>query len=118
MLNKIGKIAIAGVLVCSATSAAHGESFGITLSLEGPVLCTVQAAPGGSAQATPGSFELGSLREYCNAPRGYDLIVRYTPGTLKGMTLIAGDERVELDGSGSAVVGRSQGPSIKNRNLE
>lgn len=108
------------LLVAAGTSAAHSESFGISLLLQVPVMCTVKAGAAGVATgpATPGSFELGAIREYCNAPHGYDLVVHYTPGSLKGMTLIAGDERVQLDGSGTALVGRSPGPAIKYRNLE
>lgn len=110
------------LLVAAGTSAAHSESFGINLVLRVPVMCTVKAgaaAAGIPAGPTaPGSFELGAIREYCNAPHGYDLVVRYTPGSLKGMTLIVGDEHVALDGSGMAVVGRSPGPAIKYRNLQ
>ena len=109
------------LLVAAGTSAAHSESFGISLLLQVPVMCTVRAGADAAGAATgpaaPGSFELGAIREYCNAPRGYDLLVHYTPGSLKGMTLIAGDARVQLDGSGSAVVGHSSAPAIKVRNL-
>lgn len=122
MVGRIGKLAAGLLLAVAGTSAAHSESFGINLLLQVPVMCNVSAgaaaagAPAGPV--TPGSVELGAIREYCNAPRGYDLVVHYTPGALKGMTLIAGDARVELDGSGTAVVGRSPGPAIKVRNLE
>jgi hypothetical protein len=122
MVGRIGKMATGLLLVAAGTSAAHSESFGISLLLQVPVMCTVKAGAGAAGVATgpaaPGSFELGAIREYCNAPHGYDLVVHYTPGSLKGMTLIAGDERVQLDGSGTALVGRSPGPAIKYRNLE
>lgn len=122
MVGRVGKMAAAIMLVAGCTSAAHSESFGINLLLQVPVMCTVRAGAGAAdapaSPTAPGSFELGAIREYCNAPHGYDLVVHYTPGTLKGMTLIAGEARVELDGSGTALVGRSPGPAIKYRNLE
>ncbi len=122
MSGRIGKLMAGALLAMAGTSVAHGESFGINLLLQVPVMCNVSTGAGNSGAvdgtATPGSVELGAIREYCNAPRGYDLVVHYTPGTLKGMTLIAGDARVELDGSGSAVVGHSPIPAIKVRNLE
>ncbi len=118
MLNKVGKAMAGIVLLGAATSAAHSTSFGITLSLQVPVLCTVKADAAGASAADAAAVQLGSLHEYCNAPRGYDLVVHYTPGTLKGMTLIAGDNRVQLDGSGQAVVARLTGPTVKDRNIE
>lgn len=119
MVSRVGKLAAATLLVAAGASAAHSESFGIDLVLRVPVMCKVSTAASttGAGSAIPGSFELGEIQEFCNAPRGYDLLVRYTPGTLKGMTLIAGDARVQLDGSGSAVVGHSPAPAIKVRNL-
>lgn len=119
MVRRIGKLAVAGLLVAAGTSAANSESFGIDLVLRVPVMCKVSTGTGvaDAGLSVPGSFELGEIQEFCNAPRGYDLLVHYTPGTLKGMTLIAGDARVQLDGSGSAVVGHSSAPAIKVRNL-
>lgn len=119
MVRRIGRLAVAGLLVAAGTSAANSESFGIDLVLRVPVMCKVSTGTGaaGAGPSIPGSFELGEIQEFCNAPRGYDLLVHYTPGTLKGMTLIAGDARVQLDGSGSAVVGHSPAPAIKVRNL-
>lgn len=122
MLSARGKtvvsLVLGGAAIAAGACAAHSATYGFTLSLQVPVMCTVRSGAAAGAPSQPGSFELGSLREYCNAPRGYDLVVRYTPGTLKGMTLIAGEARVLLDGSGTATIDGASGPSVKNRNLE
>ena len=39
----------------------------------------------------------------------------YTPGSLQGTTIRAGDDEVVLNGSGQAVLSRADGPRIRER---
>lgn len=107
--------ALVATLGCSA--AAQAESYGTLVSYYVPVECTISHRAVASDSTVAGAVALGALHEYCNAARGYRLVVHYTPGTLRGMVLIAGDERVTLDGSGEAVVARSTMPQIRDRVL-
>ena len=61
------------------------------------------------------AVSLGSFREYCNAPTGYELVVSYAPGTLVGTRIIAGSDEILLNGSGQAVLSRATGPRIRER---
>ena len=78
--------------------------------------CTVGYNPTGIA-FTDNTVRLGELREYCNAPNGYDLEVRYSPNSLRGVTVNIGNERVTLDGSGFASIRGATGPKIQTRAL-
>jgi len=82
-----------------------------------PVHCVVQQQAPGVADANGASVSLGQFREYCNAPSGYELIVRYSPGTLQGTVLTSGSDTVVLNGSGEAVLSRASGPRMIERNI-
>ena len=60
---------------------------------------------------------LRKIRELCNAAHGYELLVNYTPGSLQGTTIRAGDDEVVLNGSGQAVLSRADGPRIRERTV-
>ena len=61
------------------------------------------------------AVSLGSFREYCNAPTGYDLVINYAPGSLEGTRIIAGNDEIILNGSGQAVLSRATGPRVRER---
>lgn len=112
--GRVSKFAVLALALCG--SAASAESVGTyNISLTVPLVCSVSHRPGGGAG--PNGVQLGALREYCNSPRGYVLSVNYAPGTMKGAVLSVGDERVVLDGSGHAVISRSMGPRVRDREL-
>jgi hypothetical protein len=104
------------LLLCG--SAASAESIGtstLTLRLTVPLVCTVNHQ---SAISPAGSgYRLGELREFCNAPAGYSLVVNYAPGSMKGAVVAVGGERVVLDGSGRAVISQAAGPRIRAREV-
>ncbi|QAY79695.1 hypothetical protein ETR14_03640 [Sphingosinicella sp. BN140058] len=104
-------------LFASATPSAHAESFGYNLSLTVATHCTVSHSPVGAGAGNGGEIVLGQIAEYCNAPGGYDVIVSYTPGTLRGAVLAAGEDRVVLNGSGEAVLSHEVGPRKRERML-
>lgn len=110
------------LLVAAATGApavpATAESTGFNMRVTVGMSCTVRHMPvavTGSAQDY--LVTLGQIRELCNAPRGYELVVTYTPGTLEGTVLMAGSDQVILNGSGQAVISRETQPRIRTRAL-
>lgn len=109
--------AIAVVVAATATTSAIAtSSMGFQLRAVVPVTCGVQYNPVGAA-FTDSVVRLGQLREYCNAPGGYQLEVRYSPDTLRGVRLNFGNESVMLDGSGHAIIPGASGPKIQTRAL-
>jgi hypothetical protein len=94
-----------------------GASIGYNLRLTVPMYCSVRLTSPGMAQGGEGALPLGRFREYCNAPGGYQLVVRYMPGTLQGATILAGEDRVVLDGSGQTTISQSNGPRIREREI-
>lgn len=89
---------------------------GFNLRAKVPVVCKVGYVPTGSTISAD-TVRLGELREYCNAPNGYNLEVRYSPSTLRGVALNVGNQRVILDGSGFATIPGASGPKIQTRLL-
>ncbi|MBT2135762.1 hypothetical protein KK137_15595 [Croceibacterium sp. LX-88] len=118
MVNKFSLSLAGAALVVVPTVAYAASSFSYNLRATVPVHCSVQHSAAGFGGGSEGSgISLGTFREYCNAPGGYELLVRYTPGTLRGARIIAGSDTVVLDGSGQAVLSRSTGPRIRERTI-
>ena len=92
-------------------------SVGLNLRAQVPVTCSVRFSAASASVETPQGIGLGSFREYCNSPRGYKVVVSYAPGTLLGAELVAGSDRVVLDGSGRAVLSQASGPRVRERAL-
>jgi hypothetical protein len=113
MLRKFLLILANAGLMATPVSAADSASFNLRLRVD--VHCTVQHQPVGYGVSVGGAVSLGQFREYCNAPNGYELVVSYTPGTLRGATIVAGDDRTILNGSGQAVLSRATGPRVRER---
>lgn len=108
-------LASAGIALAIAPQAALAAGYHLSATVA--VHCSVQHGFAGYGQAAGEGISLGEIREYCNAANGYELVVDYTPGSLRGTTLIAGQDSVLLDGSGRAVLSRAQGPRIRERAL-
>jgi hypothetical protein len=109
--------ATAVTILASASPSAHAETFGYNLRLTVATQCTVSHSSIGAGGSEGGQVVLGQIQEYCNAPGGYEVIVSYTPGTLRGAVLAAGDDRVVLNGSGEAVLSHEIGPRKRERIL-
>lgn len=104
-------------IVALSAAPASGDTSSFTVSAFVPVHCRVGHQGTATESATSGSVSLGVLREYCNAPAGYALVVNYTPGTMKGASVSVGEDSVVLNGSGQAVLSRAVGPRWRNRPL-
>lgn len=116
MLNRFIALIPVFAVGLTGTVADARDNLGYTLSLSVPVVCTLKYKPG-FADNNGGRIQLGELQEFCNAPNGYQLVVNYTPGALRGAVIMAGEERVVLDGSGQATLNGAVGPRIQNRAL-
>jgi hypothetical protein len=114
MIRKFS-LAIASVALAASPTAALAASFGYNLQLTVALHCTVQHQPIGSGSTSGGAVSLGTFREYCNAPTGYNLVVYYAPGSLRGARIIAGSDEITLDGSGQAILSHAPGPRIRER---
>ena len=99
------------------TAARSEASMAFNLHLTVDVYCSVKHQAGDLGTAPGGAVPLGTVREYCNAPRGYELVVTYAPGSLRGAKIIAGEDQVVLDGSGQAILSRSPGPRVRQREV-
>jgi hypothetical protein len=108
-------LGVASLVLIVAPTTAMAASFGFHLNLTVAVRCTVQHQPTGFGTISGGAVSLGTFREYCNAPAGYDLVVNYAPGSMAGARVIAGNDEIVLNGSGRAVLSRSTGPRVRER---
>lgn len=113
-MRKFSLVAVAFLAVAAPTAAA-AATYGFNLSLTVATSCTVQHKVAGFGALMGEAVSLGSFREYCNAPTGYDLVINYAPGSLQGTQIIAGSDQITLDGSGRAVLSRAAGPQIRER---
>jgi hypothetical protein len=112
------KFVVTGLgLLAAPVSTVAGADMVFALRLQVPVYCVVQQRASGAAVATGAAVSLGQFREYCNAPGGYQMVVRYEPGKLRGAVLAAGDDQVVLDGSGQAILSRASGPRVRERSI-
>ncbi len=96
-----------------AVNATNATS-SFVLQVNVPVRCALRH-DGSTVSIEGGAYRLGELKEYCNSPQGYSVVVDYQPGTMRGAVIMVGDERITLDGSGESIVSRATGPRIRSR---
>lgn len=114
MNKKIGFVIVAFALCQAPVQAASSARGSYSLQLVVAETCTVRHMPG-LTPAGDGAYGLGALKEYCNSPRGYHVVVNYAPGTMQGAVISLGGDSVVLNGSGTAVVSQAPGPRITDR---
>ncbi|WP_428678330.1 hypothetical protein [Sphingopyxis sp.] len=115
MKAKLAVLSAACGLALTA-GGANAESIGYNLQAIVPVACSLRFESSPSIFAD-GSARLGMLREYCNAPNGYQIVLNYSTGSLRGAVVNVGAASVVLDGSGQAIVPGAFGPKIQTRDL-
>ncbi|HZF43109.1 MAG TPA: hypothetical protein VEZ48_06840 [Sphingomonadaceae bacterium] len=108
------QIGLASTLLCFAVTAADAATMGFNLRLTVPLHCRAQFSPVVTANRSGEEVSLGEIREYCNAPQGYELVVSYQSGSLRGARIVAGSDQVVLNGSGEAVLSRQAGPRVRS----
>lgn len=117
-MHLVAGLPILALLSAGAPAGASPEASGsYQLRLSVPVLCTLKHEPGSAVPVGGGGYALGDLQEYCNAPGGYQVMVNYTPGSMRGALISVGEERVILDGSGQTIVSNVPGPRIRDRQI-
>ncbi|MCS6622541.1 hypothetical protein N0B44_06445 [Roseibacterium beibuensis] len=112
------KILAAAAALLTAVAAPvptfASEPLSMTFKLRGtvPVACRVQLP---SAIATPdgdGIAQLGVAEEFCNAPRGYRVLILH-PAGLEGAAILRDGVRIPLSPTGSTVLTDSRVPAIQ-----
>lgn len=101
-------LAVATVLMATAVSAQadngqRNASTTFRISAFVPVLCRVQLASVSSEPDAEGVVNLGVAQEFCNAPRGYRVLVQHA-ADLEGAAIISGGVRIPLSPSGETVL--------------
>jgi hypothetical protein len=106
---------LAALPALAAATAADAATASYFIRATVPLHCKARLDRAPMLGGMNGPVTLGQLNEYCNAPRGYSLVVRYGAGTLEGTTIRIGEDAVALDGSGLAVISESRIPRIRSR---
>lgn len=102
-------LAVAAVLATAALPAHAGAEFqgssSTSIRLRGyvPVICHVNVSADVGVMAADGTVDLGTAREFCNAPHGYQVLVDH-PRDLEGAALITDGQRIPLSASGVTVL--------------
>jgi hypothetical protein len=109
----IGSAALA--LAATPSVVLANSTASLNLRLVVPVHCSVKYEGLPGLDTLSGRISLGNVREYCNASGGYELVMAYAPGSLRGATVQVGGEVIVLDGSGRAVLSRESGPKMQTR---
>jgi hypothetical protein len=112
---KTWQISILAAIV-GLPAIAHAASGSIGLRAIAPVVCNVEVI-GAPVLQSATEASLGTVRELCNAPRGYRIEVVYQPGTLVGATVRLGNDVVRLDGAGRAVITDAMSANMQTRAL-
>lgn len=107
-------ISLAAAALASTPSLAE-VSKTIYLRADVPVICNVQFQPAGQP-GSGGIVALGTTEEFCNAPRGYRVILQH-PAHMTGAFVLSGVRRIPLSESGETVVADSDLPAIETRRL-
>lgn len=115
-MNTINFVAVAATLMAVAMPVSAGTQANnakTTIRIHGivPVICRVQVSASLSSPNTEGVANLGTADEFCNAPRGYRVIVRH-PANLEGAALIRGGTRIPLSTGGETVITDSDQPNL------
>lgn len=108
MFNKKFVVAtIAATLTAFSVQADTGAkgSSSTTVRIQGfvPVLCRVNLSLDVGTVNDDGVAELGTAHEFCNAPRGYRVLVQH-PDNLEGAAVIKDGERIPLSPGGETII--------------
>ena len=78
-----------------------------------PVICRA-SVDATVVSPTPGTVQLGQLKEFCNSPNGYRVHADYSPA-LAQAKLVVGGRQVPLRKAGTSVVTQSNRAGITNQ---
>lgn len=108
--------AAAALLAISASAEADtGSNTASTIiRIQGyvPVICHVELDAMVSAADEDGVANLGTANEFCNAPRGYRVLVEH-PQDLVGAAIISEGVRIPLSPTGETILTNSSRPDLR-----
>lgn len=108
--------AFAAIGLVSGTAAAAAVTETIRLRAFVPVYCNVELIPAGMSTADGGLVDLGFTQEFCNAPRGYRVILEH-PTDVVDAAVISDTVRIPLSETGETVLSNSDHPDFELRRL-
>ncbi|MFM5947645.1 MAG: hypothetical protein ACKOPM_00210 [Novosphingobium sp.] len=94
---------------------AGGAQFTISLVGYVPVICRANV-DATSVAPVAGTASLGMLKEFCNSPRGYQVVADYSP-QLSSAKLLVDGVAVPLSDAGSTVISQSDSAKIADHSL-
>ena len=114
----LGAAVIAAVSLPVQADTGFGRKVGTTITLRPvvPVLCRVELNAQPGMPDEEGVVQLGYANEFCNAPRGYRVVVQHAPN-LEGAALISGGLRIPLSETGETVLTDSAHPDLRRVSL-
>lgn len=114
-------ISVSALAALFSTSAIGAGAIGVsdqyTLGIRGfvPVICRASVEARHVAP-TRGRASLGTLREFCNNPNGYEVWLDHSPG-LAGAAMVLDGRRVELSSGSATLLTRSDHAAIARKDL-
>lgn len=121
--SKLAYLALALVTVAASPAASStansfsgASSYSITLRGFVPVICRVSVTPSSTAAET-GVQDLGAMKEFCNAPNGYDVLIEHT-GEANGAAIIVDGQEIALSDTGETVISTSSTAAFRDRALQ
>lgn len=111
-------VAVAASPAASSTANSFSSKASYSITLRGfvPVICRVSVTPTATAADT-GVQDLGELKEFCNAPNGYDVFIEHT-GDANGAAVIVDGQAIALSETGETVISTSSTAAFRDRSLK
>ncbi len=114
-------ISVSALAALFSTSAVGAGAIAVsdqyTLGIRGfvPVICRASVD---ARQVTParGRAPLGTLREFCNNPNGYEVWLDHSPG-LAGAAMVVDGRRVEFSPGSATLLTRSDHAAVARKDL-
>ena len=117
------KLIVCAVIAASAAFSAQADSgfkdsSSTTIRIQAfvPVLCHVRLDTSVGVPDDNGVASLGTAKEFCNASRGYRVIVQH-PTNLQGAALISDGQRIPLSATGETIITDASHAAIRSVSL-
>lgn len=115
MLAAAVAVLSAPALAVSPQSAEGNSQYSIGISGTVPVICHARLDANMVTLAF-GEVRVGSLREFCNNPNGYEVYADFSPTLAKAKLRVDG-KTVNLSASGTVRISKSNTAAIENREI-
>lgn len=120
--NGLSSLVVLAALFAASPALANGigqdgaAQMRIGITGQVPVICRVSLDAAVLSDAD-GRAQVGTMKEFCNNPSGYRVVMNY-PSAMESGRLIVDGRAVALDGSGSVTVSRSVGAAVAEHRVE